>query len=409
MTVGVLGTFLLLATTLLGRWSGSTGLTTSGSAEPTLTPPAGATVDRSTELARRSRAEGRPVRKRMFLISLGVFALWIVGVRFLLPLPLAYLDTTSAQVTAFCVAHLHESQAIPGEYILIIEGSSATSRGVNGAALERSLRAAGVRVTVIQLSLSGANHLERLQLLQNFANSLSSSDWNRLRESRLILGREVQALYDRDPLAIYRNNPFTANTLAYSNPDNLPILMNWMTIRYDLRELWNRRPDLQLAATQFLYNALRISYLQLRTSTGGPLLTPGFQPALKRADFQPAGLLPIAFIPDEHLSGRQAYPRVTRWNTVRDAVFRSIFKGAVRSELFFSLPAWLPYEFNYDNWWSNAHPDQLFFNGNRPQIRARLREPELWNDPGHLATSGAEIYTEEFARFLKEHWKEGSG
>jgi len=33
-------------------------------------------------------------------------------------------------------------------------------------------------VTVIQLSLSGANHLERLQLLQNFADSLSSSDWN---------------------------------------------------------------------------------------------------------------------------------------------------------------------------------------------------------------------------------------
>jgi hypothetical protein len=201
----------------------------------------------------------------MFLVALGVLLFWMIGAHFWLPLPLAYLNTTSAQVSAFCLAHLHESQPVPGEYILIIEGSSVTSRGVNGGALERSLRAAGIPVTVLQLSLSGANHLERLQLLQNFANSLSSSDWNRLRRSRLILGHEVQALYDRDPLLNYGNNPFTSTTLAYSNPDNLPILVNWITNRYDLRELWNRRFDLPLIATQFLYNALRISYLSYAT------------------------------------------------------------------------------------------------------------------------------------------------
>jgi hypothetical protein len=380
MTIGVLGTLLLLVVTLLGRWS------------------------RSTQLTSRTPAEERPVRTGMFLVALGVLLFWMVGAHFWLPLPLAYLNTTSAQVTAFCLEHLHESQPVPGEYILIIEGSSVTTRGVNGGALERSLRAAGVPVTVLQLSLSGANHLERLQLLQNFANSLSSSDWNRLRQSRLILGHEVQALYDRDPLLNYGNNPFTPNTLAYSNPDNLPILVNWITNRYDLRELWNRRFELQLIATQFLYNALRISYLQLRDTAKVAVLTAGFQPETKRADFQPVGLLPIDFPPDPILSGRQAYSRVTRWNGARDAAFRSIFKGAVRSELFFSLPGWLSYEFNYDNWWANAHPDQLFFNGNRPQIRTRLREPGLWNDPGHLANSGAEIYTEELAAFLKDHW-----
>ncbi len=380
MAIGVLGTLLLLVVTLLGRSS------------------------RSTQLRSITPAEERPVRTRGVLVALGVSFLWMVGAHFWLPLPLAYLNTTSAQVTSFCLEHLHESQPIPGEYILIIEGSSVTSRGVNGGALERLLRAAGVPVTVLQLSLSGANHLERLQLLQNFANSLSSSDWDRLRQSRLILGHEVQALYDRDPLLNYGNNPFTPTTLAYSNPDNLPILVNWITDRYDLRELWNRRSDLQLLATQFLYNALRISYLQLRDTANSAVLTAGFQPAPKRTDFQPVGLLPIDFPPDPILSGRQAYQRVTRWNAVRDATFRSIFKGIVRSELFFSLPGWLAYEFNYDNWWANAHPDQLFFNGNRPQIRTRLRKPELWNDPGHLANSGAEIYTEEFAAFLKEHW-----
>jgi hypothetical protein len=345
----------------------------------------------------------------MLVAGLVVLLVWMVGADFWLPLPLAFLNTTSAQVTAFCVEHLHQSRPVPGEYILIIEGSSVTTRGVDGAALERSLRRAGIPVTVIQLSLSGANHLERLQLLQNFADSLSSSDWKRLRESRLILGHEVQALYDRDPLLNYGNNPFTPTTLAYSNPDNLPTLLNWITGRYDLRELWNRRSELQLIATQFLYNALRISYLQLWDTANRAAPCAGFQPHPKRADFRPAGLLPIDFPPDPILSGRQAYPRVTRWNAIRDAAFRSIFKGAVRSELFFSLPGWLAYEFNYDNWWSHAHPDQLFFNGNGSQIRSRLREPGLWNDPGHLADSGAEIYTEEFAQFLRQNWPAQSG
>jgi hypothetical protein len=395
MTVGVLGALLLLIIALLGRWiAGSTKLDPGDSTE--------LSAGGSTGI-RRSKKD-MPYRWTTFLVTTSILAVWIVGARYWFPLQLAYLNTTSAQVSAFCLEHLHVSQPVPGEYILIIEGSSVTSRGVDGAALERSLRAAGIPITVLQLSLSGANHLERLQLLQNFANSLSANDWQRLRESRLILGHEVQALYDRDPLLNYGNNPFTATTLAYSNPDNLPALLDWMANRYDLRELLNRRFELPLVATQFLYNALRISYLQLRENVNGVPLTAGFQPAPKRPDFQPTGLLPVEFPLEPILSGRQAYPRITRWNTVRDAAFRSVFKGAVRSELFFSLPGWLSYEFNYDFWWSGAHPNQLFFNGNRPQVRAQLREPGLWNDPGHLANSGAEIYTQALAKFLKEHW-----
>ena len=393
MIVGVLGTFLLLTIALLNRWSGSTKLTADG----------------STKLRPRSRRAGKRAVARMFLVALVVLLLWLVGAHLWLPLPIAYLNTTDAQVNAFNLQHLHESQPVQGELILIIEGSSVTSRGVDGAALERSLRGAGIPATVLQLSLSGANHLERLQLLQNFANSLSSNDWKRLRESRLVLGHEVQALYDRDPLLNYGNNPFTPTTLAYSNPDNLPTFLTWMAGRYDLRELWNRRSDLQLMAVQFLYNALRISYLQLREAASTVALVAGFQPTQQRSEFQPIGLLPVDFPSEPILFGRQAYQRVTRWNATRDAAFRSIFKGAVRSELFFSMPGWLPYEFNYDNWWSTAHPTQLFFNGNKAEIRAKLREPGLWNDPGHLANAGAEIYTNEFAEFLKEHWPDWPG
>jgi hypothetical protein len=377
MVAGVIGSFLLLIVALIGRWSHSPEL--------------------------------KAAQVKTFVAAMVVVLLWMVGAHFWLPLPHAFPNITSARVKAFCVEHLHQSKPVPGEYILIIEGSSVTSRGVDGVALERSLRTAGIPVTVIQLSLSGANHLERLQLLQNFADSLSSVDWKRLRESRLILGHEVQALYDRDPLLNYGNNPFTPTTLAYSNPANLPTLLNWITNRYDLRELWKHRSELQLIATQFLYNALRISYLQHWDPANQAVPCAGFQPEPKRPDFQPAGLLPVEFPPSPILSGRNAYPRITHWNVARDVAFRSIFKGAVCSELFFSLPGWLEYEFNYDNWWSETHPDQPFFNGNGPQIRGRLRDPRLWNDPGHLADSGAAIYTEAFAQFLRQNWLAESG
>ncbi len=388
MIVAVCGTFLLLVVALLGRWRRSIELT----------------VDHATELTPKTRIEGQPIRRTIFPVAVGVLLLWVVGAHFCLPLSLAYLDTSNARVAAFNVQHLHQSRQVSGEYILIIEGSSLTNHGVDGAALEQSLRASGFPVTVLQLSLSGANHLERLQLLQNFASALSPSDWQRLRQSRLILAHEVQALYDRDPLLNYWNNSFTAQTLGYSNPSNLPILLDWLAHRYDFRELWNRRSYLHLAAIQFLYNALRISYLQRLDAADSVSPVAGFDPAPKRPDFHPPGLLPLDFPQQWNLAGRQAYDRVTYWNTARDAAFRSVFNGRVQSELFFSFPGWLSYEFNYDNWWSSAHPAQLFFNGNKPEVRERLRDPGFWNDPGHLTSSGAEIYTEELTEFLKKHW-----
>ena len=96
MTVGILGTFLLLVVALLGGWSRSTRLTVDGSTES------------STELARTQLAAEDPAHAKMLVAGLVVLLVWMVGAHFWLPLPLAFLNTTSAQVTAFCVEHLPE-------------------------------------------------------------------------------------------------------------------------------------------------------------------------------------------------------------------------------------------------------------------------------------------------------------
>ncbi len=89
MTVGILGTFLLLLVALLGRWSRSARITVDGSTES------------STELARTQLAAEDPAPAKMLVAGLVVLLAWMVGAHFWLPLLLAFLNTTSAQVTAF--------------------------------------------------------------------------------------------------------------------------------------------------------------------------------------------------------------------------------------------------------------------------------------------------------------------
>src|SRR5258708_37410037 len=74
MTIGVLGTFLLLVIALLGRWSGSAKLTANGSGKLGVDHPARPTIERSAELGpKQIAAASRPARAPIILVGIGVF------------------------------------------------------------------------------------------------------------------------------------------------------------------------------------------------------------------------------------------------------------------------------------------------------------------------------------------------
>jgi len=94
MIVGVIGTFLLLIVALLGRWSRSTKLA----------------AGRSAEFRPRVSGENQVGSRENVGCRFSCLVAWMLEHTFWLPLSLAFLNTTSAQVTAFCVEHLHQSR-----------------------------------------------------------------------------------------------------------------------------------------------------------------------------------------------------------------------------------------------------------------------------------------------------------
>jgi len=51
---------------------------------------------------------------------------------------------------------------------------------------------------------------------------------------------------------------------------------------------------------------------------------------------------------------------------------------------------------------------ELYFCGNSPAIRTALSNPDLWADPTHLKSAGADLYTKKLADFLLEKIRSGS-
>jgi len=126
------------------------------------------------------------------------------------PLEPSYRSALSSRVAFSALAKLKSVQGQPlASYIFLIEGSSVTSRGIDGEAIERYLRKEGISAMVIQLSLDGANHIEHYEILRQFCSQLTPDLWHRIRGSTVVLCHEVEAIYDYDPLNNIRQNFFT--------------------------------------------------------------------------------------------------------------------------------------------------------------------------------------------------------
>jgi hypothetical protein len=61
---------------------------------------------------------------------------------------------------------------------------------------------------LIQIALDGANHLERLQIHRQFVQGLGANEVEKLKQARVILCREAEFNYDRDPYTLAFANYF---------------------------------------------------------------------------------------------------------------------------------------------------------------------------------------------------------
>lgn len=325
------------------------------------------------------------------LIALNVFA----------PLKLSFPDTATTRVAKFGGERLKEDERALGQYVFVIEGSSPTSRAIDGDQLEKQLRSAGIAASVIQLALDGANHVERLQILREFVQGLSATEIEQLNRSHVILCREVEFYYDRDPFNKVESNAFSDRTLSYVNLQNLPEIIRWFGLNSHWIGLIRKRDLVGSITAMEVFNLFRVGYLE-RIQTGGSLPPQnGFVPRETRSpDFNPSGPLPLNFPSSPSKTDLKIYRSTMAWVSSRDAEYEKLFEKVGASPCFFTVTSWSAPMYRYNLWLSQSPKHQPFFNGDTEALRESLADPGLWADELHLKPAGARIFTQAFANYF---------
>jgi hypothetical protein len=334
-----------------------------------------------------------------FSVALGL--VWLITLNVFAPLKLSFPDAATTRVAQFGSDRLKPGDRSLGQYVFVIEGSSPTSRAIDGEQLEAQLRSASIAASVIQIALDGANHVERLQILRELVQGLGAKEIEQLKRSRVILCREVEYYYDRDPFNKVESNGFTDRTLSYVNLQNLPEIVRWFGLNSHWIGLIRKRDLVGSIIAMEAFNLFRVGYLE-RIQTGGSLPPQnGFVPRETRSpDFNPSGPLPLNFPSDPSKTDLKIYHSTTAWVASRDAEYEKLFEKVGATSCFFSVTSWSAPMYRYDLWFSQSPKHQPFFNGDTEALRKSLADPGLWADELHLKPAGARIFTQAFANYF---------
>ena len=326
---------------------------------------------------------------------------WLITLNLFAPLKLSFPDAATTRVAKFGNDRVKQHEQSLGQYVFVVEGSSPTSRAIDGDQLETQLRSAGIAASVIQIALDGANHVERLQILREFVQGLGATEIEQLKRSRVILCREVEYYYDRDPFNKVESNAFTDRTLSYVNLQNLPEIIHWFGLNSHWIGLIRKRDLVGSVTAMEAFNLFRVGYIE-RIQTGGSLPPQnGFIPRETRSpDFNPSGPLPLNYPSNPSKTDLKIYHSTTAWVATRDAEYEKLFEKVGARPCFFSVTSWSAPMYRYNLWLSQSPKHQPFFNGDTEALRKSLADPGLWADDLHLKPAGARIFTHAFANYF---------
>ena len=336
------------------------------------------------------------------LLALG---LWLIVVNLLLPL--SYRDSPAGGLVSQGIQKLDHQSLARAQYVFVIEGSSVTTNGLDGSLVESLVNQKGIPAIVIQLSASGANHAERLEFLREFVDALTPDQLDGLRRAKLVLCREVELGYDKNPLNGFLRNGPTDRSLRYLGPCNLPVISAWLALKHGPFGLIKRHTTVTEFIGYGLFNLFHVGYL------ARPL---DFQTSSKTEPFIPNDTQSKGFAPKEDLCPPASvlnqqlaayFSRNLPWLRQRDRDFSNLFRGLVRAQCYFACPSWFHLNSAYYIWKTQTTRDRLFFNGEQTSLVNQLNDPALWYDELHLQRAGAKIFSEAFAEYLVERIRAG--
>ena len=328
---------------------------------------------------------------------------WLAIVNFLLPLPESYSDSPAGGLVLQAVQKLDQQTLARAHYLFVIEGSSVTMNGLDGSLVQSRLNERGIPSIVVQLSAAGANHAERYEFLREFVDALSPQQLQQLRHLTVILCREVELGYDKNPLNNLMRNGSTGRSLRYLRPVNFPVFFTWLALKFGPARWLREHTTLAEFVGCELFNVFRVGYLARVQDLPPPTKTePFITNDSQRTGFAPAG--PLYPTPDLVLDKAlvSQFKENIPWQRQRDADFQKIFRGLVTTQCYFAFPSWFQSNAAYNVWKHRTTKDHLFFDGAQTSLVEKLRPPALWYDELHLQGPGAKIYSEGFAEYLIE-------
>ncbi len=334
------------------------------------------------------------------LLPLG---LWLVVINVSLPSPQSYPDSPAPGLVLQAEQKLNGKDLAGVQYVILIEGSSLTMNGLDGNRVQAVLNQHGVPSLVLQLSCAGANHVERYEYLKELVEALRPDQIEALRQRKLVLCREVELGYDKNPLNNFLRNGSTGRSLRYLGPDNLPIIFSWLTLRLGPLDWIRKHTILAEIVGCELFNLFHVGYVpRMQELPPTVKAEPFIANTTQSPTFTASGSLRAVedAVPDKRQTA--SFSESLRWQRKRDRDFRDVFRGIPTSECYFAFPSWFKSNADYNAWRRQQPGKEFFFDGTGTPLLEKLDTPSLWYDELHLQLPGAEIYSEEFAKYLVE-------
>lgn len=342
------------------------------------------------------------------LVWLGVLVAFVT-VRQFVPDQMMYPNSEAVKRVQGQLKVLRATPKWSDHPILILEGSSVTLFGINGAELRQQLAARGIDVTVLQFAMAGANHYERRHLLKLFWQTLKPTEREKFQRTRVILLSEVFDAYDEDPLYLFGREAYSERTILYCTPANA-----WAA--WQAYSIYRKQPGFTEDSEHpigwpLLENALLNTFAvgtfsdmrprgRLRGMGGFFALTepkPNF-------DFTATW---TAF--SESLRDPQSPknpPPLPQWSHY-DSTLQSDFANCFDQTGFYALPLIEAQRLSYQRafartrpagTWMFGPPEESFYSG--------INQPGDWFDGTHPRESGSVIFTNWLAAQIADRWSE---
>lgn len=292
------------------------------------------------------------------------------------------------------IQEIKSYKAIPDNLILI-DGGSYPTRGLNYKLLKKLLDDKGCSVEILQFTIAGGNHFERFHYIKNFFDDLTHRDLMYFEKSNFIVMLEVNLGYDMQPLAQFNANKFTIRTIEYSTLSN--VIAEWDTLYLSDKNITIDVSKRDLLSHAFL-NYFNIGLLSRIDLFGNLRPVSGYRPINKvKKGYKFNGFENII----KDLRRISPSNRSFGWvSKTKERRLKDVLSPYADTYLYYSVPSLVLLDLEYQRSFCNQLSSTLFINPLDFTLLRELNKSEYWYNNSHLSEKGSEIYTKWLAQQL---------